>query len=378
MRTLFGHQVYNWHLEISSKCTLRCPRCTRTEYPGTYPVTQLSLDFIRRLFKPAFLRNSVQRITLSGGVGDPLYNTQLPEIAAYLKGENPKLQLVIITNGSHKSESFWQDFLGSLNEYDEVIFSIDGWDQASNNLYRVNSDWDSIMRGMSLAVKSKAQVRWSTIIFRFNENKIEDIKELACKSGVDHFHAVLSERFGGHYRDPVTGLDHLEPSEEFRSQIPRTQRFKEKFDTHPEKRQAAREFYQEIDQSFKKSYDETVQKYSGQHILPTCKFGYRGAYVDVEGIFYPCSWVSHPFDVKASHINPERILHYKDGFAKYKDRLNLHLRSLDDILQDSLWKELEEGWKTPENAFIICERKCLAQNSQQQQIQTKPLEELKK
>ena len=378
MRTLNGHQVYNWHLEISSKCALKCPRCTRTEYPGTYPVTELSLDFIKNLFQPEFLKASVQRITFSGGVGDPLYNSHLPEIIKYLKETHPALQIVLITNGSYKSTGWWENLLQHMNSRDEIIFSIDGWDHESNNLYRINSDWNSIMDGIKAAVQSPVLIRWSTIIFRFNENHIDQIRELARNMGVDSFHAVLSERFGMHYKDQLTGIDPLEPSEQFKSEIPRTQRFKENFQTHPEKRAVARQVHQEIDAAYKASYEETLEKYADSYILPTCKFGYRGLYVDIEGILYPCSWVSHQFDVKASHVNPSRLLHYKDGFAKYKDRLNLHTRPLSEILNDPLWQELEDGWKTSENAFIICERKCLARNSQALQLKTKSMAEMRK
>ena len=27
--------LYHWHLEPSSVCTLKCPRCPRTEFPNT-------------------------------------------------------------------------------------------------------------------------------------------------------------------------------------------------------------------------------------------------------------------------------------------------------------------------------------------------------
>jgi MoaA/NifB/PqqE/SkfB family radical SAM enzyme len=371
MRTFAGHQIYNWHLELSSKCALKCPRCTRTEYPGTFPVTQLGLDFIKKIFTPELLRTSAQRITFSGGVGDPLYNSELPEIYSYLKQQNPRVQIVLVTNGSHKTATWWQQLLKHANGHDEIIFSIDGWDHESNNLYRVNSDWQSMMTGVDEAVKSQAYIRWSTIAFQFNENHLDQIKEIARSKGVDSFHTVLSERFGQHYIDPQTGLDPLEPSKEFRSAIPRTQRFKEVFKNNPQKKAAIKEVFEEIDQSFEASYQETLKKYEGSYILPTCKFGYRGLYVDVEGILYPCSWVSHQFDVKASHVNPKRLLYHKDGFIKYKDRLNLHFRSLEEVLQDPLWQEIESGWKSEKDAFIICERKCLAKNSQSSNLETK-------
>ena len=124
MNNPFGFQLFNWHLEISSKCPLKCPRCTRTEFPGTYPVTQLGLNFIRKLFTPELLKQHVKRITFSGGVGDPLYNSELPDIVAYLKSTQPDLQIVLITNGSHKSQEWWQNLLTHFNSNDEVIFSV--------------------------------------------------------------------------------------------------------------------------------------------------------------------------------------------------------------------------------------------------------------
>ena len=33
MENKFNWQFYHWHLEPSSKCSLRCPRCPRQEHP---------------------------------------------------------------------------------------------------------------------------------------------------------------------------------------------------------------------------------------------------------------------------------------------------------------------------------------------------------
>ena len=33
MLNRYGWQLYHWHIEPSSKCSLRCPRCPRQEHP---------------------------------------------------------------------------------------------------------------------------------------------------------------------------------------------------------------------------------------------------------------------------------------------------------------------------------------------------------
>ena len=40
--------TWHWHIEISSKCTLKCPRCARQEVPDTLINTELDFDNLSR------------------------------------------------------------------------------------------------------------------------------------------------------------------------------------------------------------------------------------------------------------------------------------------------------------------------------------------
>ena len=81
----------------------------------------------------------IRKITFCGNDGDPIYCKDFVEICAWLKETNPRLQLVVVTNGSYKNENWWQQLAGVLNQHDEVNWSLDGWDQHSNEQYRVVS-----------------------------------------------------------------------------------------------------------------------------------------------------------------------------------------------------------------------------------------------
>jgi len=48
--------TWHFHIEISSKCTLRCPRCARQEVPDGLVNTELDLEFFKRNFTPEFLK----------------------------------------------------------------------------------------------------------------------------------------------------------------------------------------------------------------------------------------------------------------------------------------------------------------------------------
>ena len=67
---LFNYQSI--HVELSSKCTLKCPRCPRTELKPEQLNREITLDEFQRAFSSDLLRE-IQEITFCGDVGDPIY-----------------------------------------------------------------------------------------------------------------------------------------------------------------------------------------------------------------------------------------------------------------------------------------------------------------
>ncbi len=336
---------------MSSRCALKCPHCFRTQHPESFSIGELGVEFFEKNFTQKIMSEHVLRMTFSGGVGDPIYNKHLPEIVDYLKKKNDRYQQVIVTNGSYRSESWWKNLLSTLTENDEIIFSIDGWDQESNTNYRVGSSWDSIMMAVELAVQSRALVRWSTIVFKFNQAKLDTIKKLAENKKVDSFHYVFSDRFGNN-DDP------LKPSEDYIASIPRTIRHKINFKTNKEKFQKSRDIFKTIEDKQSELFSKSSLIYKNNRILPSCTYGYRGSYIDVEGYYYPCSWISHPFPKQPSPIVEGKEQVYWETYGHLKERVNLKKYSLAEVLNHNFWKNFKAQWSDKKNCPVPCEMKC--------------------
>jgi MoaA/NifB/PqqE/SkfB family radical SAM enzyme len=77
--------LWHWHIEISSKCTLKCPRCPRQEVPDTLVNTELELAFFTRNFPPDFITEHVEKLTFCGDDGDPIYARDFIHVIKYFK-----------------------------------------------------------------------------------------------------------------------------------------------------------------------------------------------------------------------------------------------------------------------------------------------------
>lgn len=352
----FDHPVFFWHFEVSSKCSLACPRCPRTEKMGQYKITELDLNFFKKTFSEDFIKKEMDQILFCGGQGDPIYCKEFLEIVSYFKTIKPEITIEITTNGSYKTEKWWESLRDILNEHDAIVFSVDGWDNESNNKYRVNNNFESILTGMKVMSTGRAVTRWSTILFKFNQDKIEHIEHMAKSIGINYFDLTFSMLFGSNndwWIDPELGYDPLEPDEHYVSQYGRHKRyfkelnFKEKkvTDTLKERR--------------KHYHNLWLEKSKDMKVLPLCMTNNRGKYIDAEGILYPCSWVSHPFGERTSKFRDKTVYWNDSLWVKHKDKFNLNLRSLEDILNDeSIWNPLIEGWTSEEKCFVECEQKC--------------------
>jgi MoaA/NifB/PqqE/SkfB family radical SAM enzyme len=349
-------QFYHWHLEPSAVCTLKCPRCPRNEHPDTPWLNKnMTLEFVKKFFTPEMLQHQVKRVTMCGDVGDPIYCKEYIEICRYIKSINPKIHIFTITNGSHKKPEWWAELGSVLNQYDVVNFSIDGYDDATNNLYRINSNWDSIVNGIAALRRANSEVyiNWAMIVFKFNQDYIQNIKQQARLMGMDALQLTRSTKFGSKYGEAYGGdQDSLEPRAEHISSSHRYERevhnlSGRKIDNH--------EYLAHNQQK----YIEIKHQYQDQPVIPMCEIGNRGIYVNAEGVVFPCSWTSFPY---TSLSSGNKTIYWPDSFfAKYRQQMNLNNRTFKEIIADPLWNQCSNGFREANKTWVECSQKCSAQ-----------------
>lgn len=347
----FPWQLYHWHFEVSGKCTLQCPRCPRNDTaPVPWMNQELTLEFFQRVLTPELLRNQVKRITMCGDIGDPIYASEYIEIIDYIKSHNPAIHVYTITNGSYRKPEWWHRLAQVSNQYDFVNFSVDGYDQASNDLYRRGSNWESIMTGMKImAEHSAAHVYWAAIVFSFNQDHLDHIERLARAQGCDGLQLTYSTKFGSKYGAAYGGAeDELEPRPEFVSSTHRYERhFRQLSD-----RQPPTDHYLTHNLNL---YHQIRQQHS-KFITPMCAIGNRGLYVSADGVLHPCSWVSYPY---VSLHTPRKTIHFPQSFhQQHRQQLNLKHRSLPEVMNDPIWNKLFGSFDSEDKAWVECEQKC--------------------
>ena len=322
--------TWHFHIEISSKCTLRCPRCARQEVPDSLINTELNLTFFKRNFTEQFVLDNIEKITFCGDDGDPIYAHDLVPVIQYIKSIKP-VEIVIITNGSHKKIEWWQELGSVLTEQDTVHFSIDGYDDASNNLYRVNSDFVSIIQGIeTLRLVSKCRLVWAAIAFKFNEDQINYMQSLAVKLGMDAFQLTKSTKFGSVY--PSYGeYDPLEPSKKFVSSSHRFERDVILL--------SSRGLNSQVNAKNIQLY-QSVEEANG--VKPLCEIGNKGLYIDARGRLFPCCWVANRY----SHNSEWKVI---------ANKFDLHNQTLTDAVTDEFWDTTFKTFTWQE-----CQTKCTA------------------
>jgi MoaA/NifB/PqqE/SkfB family radical SAM enzyme len=285
------------------------------------------LEFFKRNFTPEFILSNVEKITFCGDDGDPIYAHDLIAVIEYIKSVK-SVEIVVITNGSHKRETWWSELGSVLDDTDTVHFSIDGWDNESNNQYRVNSDFDSIIRGIvGIRRTSACRLVWAAIAFKFNELHLDRMQSMAQQLNMDVFQITRSTKFGSVY--PGYGVnDALEPSAKY---VSSTQRFEREVVALTQK--TAYTEHKINVALYNKVKDNT-------DIVPLCEIGNKGLYIDAQGRLFPCCWVANRY----SH-NTE--------WQQLADQFDLKQRTLTEVVADPFWEtEFRQfGWQE-------CRTKC--------------------
>ena len=156
-------------IEITSNCNARCSGCSRTLNGETNPqltVADLTVeDFTARVPAEALHKKSIE---FCGVFGDAIMHKNLIPIIEYINSTKP-LRVSIDTNGGVQKPEFWKK-LAELGV--KVTFSVDGH-RETNHLYRVNTNFDIILRNMKAYADAGGWGNWEYIAFDHNEHEIE-------------------------------------------------------------------------------------------------------------------------------------------------------------------------------------------------------------
>jgi len=286
------------HIELTSRCVIACPACPRTWFSEKFnkPFPKFDLDNEKLIkFLDCDTGQNITHFRIEGNHGDAIY---YPELFEFIDHWRDTKSFTLYTNGSNRSEIWWQDFSSRLTNKDVIVFSIDG-DETTNPLYRVNNNWESTIKGLEIVTKSPATVIWRTILFNTNEDQIDDIKSMAMDHGADEFLLEISHRFGD-------------------------------------------------DDQFKPIKFIDIKNNLTNKISAKCKDN-KLLYISAEGYVSPCCWIVSYYTWHSTE------------FWKNKDHWNISNTTLDDFLQKDLLntfiKKTEDNYN---DAYIVCQTNCNA------------------
>lgn len=187
-------------IDLSTYCNAACPQCHRTEAQGLtkqawLPLIQWSLADFKRKFPPESIKYYDQ-FEFCGTWGDPLMCKDIFKIVEYVLSTDLGVKVQLNTNGSLRNPDWWWNFGVMGGDRLEVIFDIDGIDQAMHERYRQNTDLNLIKDNVESFCTTPARAAVSTIVFRHNENYVDDIEKMIRDWGVTGGHfPIESNRF---------------------------------------------------------------------------------------------------------------------------------------------------------------------------------------
>ena len=184
------------HLETSSVFNAACPMCGREIDPKFNKDTDpksLSLEKIKQLFNEQFIKN-LEYMFMCGNYGDPAAAPECIEIFKYFRQVNNSIRLCMHTNGGLRNTSWWRELGSVLSEFgDECYFGIDGL-KDTNHIYRVNTDFDKIMKNASAFIAAGGKAHWEFLVFEYNEHQVEEARRIASDMGFVGFRTKVSHR----------------------------------------------------------------------------------------------------------------------------------------------------------------------------------------
>lgn len=295
----------NIHIELTDKCNARCPMCRRTNRHGlevTKDVknVEISLDLIKKQFGEI----NFKHINYCGNLGDPIAAKDCFSIVEFFSKKGSRQ--TIHTNGSLKSKEWWRK-IGAIPNL-RVVFGIDGITEESHQLYRRGTSLKKILENAKAFNNAGGESVWQMIVFRHNENEIDQAREMSQRLGFKTFETLYTRRFDDNDTFIYWWKQHeylLEPP----SYTPIKKLEKKDFENY--------------NISCKAKKDEEI-------------------YISADGSVWPCCYI------------PLRMNFFT--LKRNEEKLNIHTTPIKDILDNMFFDDMEESFT--ENPLLVCIATC--------------------
>ena len=170
------------NIELSYICPLQCPFCDRQDDRlNTKQIISRNNNIPEEDFRK--LIKYFDSFYFCGQISDPIYHPNFKELLDYCNNF-PEKKIMIYTNGTRKKLEWWKDVFCCSHSNVVWRFGLDGTDQETANIYRVNTRFDEVFNVMKMGVSMGANIEWHFIVFKHNEHQIDDLIKLGKQTGI--------------------------------------------------------------------------------------------------------------------------------------------------------------------------------------------------
>jgi MoaA/NifB/PqqE/SkfB family radical SAM enzyme len=177
------------NLDSTHRCALECPKCMRQLHYRNHGETVPGQDLSDKDFEK--ILQHMKHIDFEGTYSDPVHH---PRFIHFLKRIYETGKYAEIHNASSTKSLDWYIKAWKANPNAQWVFSIDGLPKDSHK-YRINQDGVKLFNIMKKSVEYlNHKPTWQYIIFKYNENDIDEAISLAKSINVN-FYTVKSSRW---------------------------------------------------------------------------------------------------------------------------------------------------------------------------------------
>jgi sulfatase maturation enzyme AslB (radical SAM superfamily) len=160
------------------------------DFNSGYPLTELSLEDIKKILPPTFLKQ-IRWVLINGNLGDFGLAQDALDIVKYLLQHN--LNVEISTNGSMRSPDWWAQL---AHPRVTIGWALDGLED-THSVYRQDTDWHKVIANASAYIATGGRAVWRFIEFDHNQHQKTQCRELSKTLGFMDFKTINDGRNQG-------------------------------------------------------------------------------------------------------------------------------------------------------------------------------------